>query len=127
LLIQWFVSNASKLAGSFVKKIAVLVHRPDEIQQRFSSDSPTLHQLFEELPRGSDIVFLGDYHIDDEIYSKHKHLRRSVIPHGFFDHRLPNCSFMMNDPDVTSLSSSSSAAAAAAAAAALSSPPPTMS
>jgi hypothetical protein len=60
--------------------VLVLLHRPDEIQDRL----PKLHDLLTESPRRFGLVFLGDMHIDDSFYNMPRAVKK-VVPHGFFD------------------------------------------
>ncbi len=60
--------------------VVVLLHRPDEIQDRL----PELHNLLADSPRQLGLVFLGDMHIDDDFYDVPRAVKK-VVPHGFFD------------------------------------------
>lgn len=58
--------------------IAILIHRPDEVQDRL----PELQQLLKNAPPKVAISFLGPHHKDDPFFGAN---RRIVIPHGFFE------------------------------------------
>jgi hypothetical protein len=74
-------------ASAFQCPIVVLLHRPDELV--LEPLGSRLAFALTRLMPGSTLVFLGDAHIDDAFFTRHSHLRRMVIAHGFFDHRLP--------------------------------------
>lgn len=69
-----------ELAENPDNPVVVLLHRPDEIQDRL----PHLQELMTESPRIFGLVFLGDMHIDDQFYATSM-AKKKIIPHCFFD------------------------------------------
>lgn len=62
------------------KNILILLHRPDEIQDRL----PELNKILYNAKQPFGLVFLGDKHINDKFYDIPR-IIKEIIPHGFFD------------------------------------------
>lgn len=60
-------------------KIVVLLHRPDEIQDRL----PELKRVFDNAKRRFGLVFFGEWHLSDDFYCSSNAVK-TIIPHGFF-------------------------------------------
>lgn len=60
--------------------VVVLLHRPDEIQDRL----PELKGVLEKSSRKFGLAFLGDMHVEDVFYDIPNAVK-AVVPHGFFD------------------------------------------
>lgn len=71
---------ATDLGSDTGSPAVVLLHRPDEIQDRL----PELRAVLAGGRRKFGLTFLGDMHLQDEFYDTDLATRK-VIPHGFFD------------------------------------------
>ncbi|HSW47780.1 MAG TPA: hypothetical protein VLG67_01755 [Candidatus Saccharimonadales bacterium] len=60
-------------------KMAILLHRPDELQERH----PKLKEILSNMPENAALVFSGNLHAKDEFYKNVK--KKFIIPHGFFE------------------------------------------
>jgi hypothetical protein len=68
------------LSSPAAPKVSILLHRPDEIQDRH----PEVKDILENSNRKFGLVFFGKWHINDPFYDSSKALK-TVIPHGFFE------------------------------------------
>jgi len=62
------------------KHIVILLHRPDEIQDRH----PELSAILKNAKNKFGLVFFGGFHLNDNFYDSNKAIK-TIIPHGFFD------------------------------------------
>lgn len=77
---QGLIQRLSDDLNSGKSEIIVLLHRPDEIQDRF----PKLKETLSQAKRRFGLVFFGKWHLDDPFFNSEKAIR-IIIPHGFFD------------------------------------------
>lgn len=84
--IETLLNKHSSDVGLAPPRLAILVHRPDELPLIH----PNFHSVLEKSnlkrsPMPFHLVFLGDKHVDDPAYSGiGDHMKKHVIPHCFF-------------------------------------------